>query len=241
MKKDGEFTALEADLLSDSGPYVSLTTALTSVYAVESAGAYHFPNINVRVRGLLTNNLTTTPMRGFGTQQVAFGIESIVEKAAFVSGIDPIKLRLKNFRKTKYDGKRKAIPDTSNSLQNSLEFVKAKLGSAPIIPEGWLYGRGYGTVHAKYGFPYGFIDRFKAKVSLNKEGNFIIESDIPDFGSGAPMGLSTLVADIFNLDTTAIYSQSQNAIQDPTTRLLQKGKKASGFRSGINYFLEGSA
>ncbi len=238
MKSDGEFTALEADILSDSGPYVSLATALTGVYAVEAAGAYHFPHVNIRVRGLLTNNLITTPMRGFGTQQVSFGIESIVEKAAVESGIDPGLLKIKNFRNVKFDGKRREVPVTDGTLQKTLEFVKAKMDPVTNIPEGWLYGRGFATVHAKYGFPYGFADRFKAKLSLNQEGEFFIESDIPDFGTGVPTGLATLVAEVFNIDRMPIYSQSQNAIQDPTAKLLLRGKPASKFRSSLFYFLE---
>src|SRR4029077_18701195 len=82
LTRAGKFLGLEADVLTDAGPYVWLTPAVTAVIPAEASGAYEIENVRARARGVLTNNLITAPMRGYGSQQISYGVEAIVEKAA---------------------------------------------------------------------------------------------------------------------------------------------------------------
>src|SRR5262249_18731556 len=87
LTKDGRMLALDASVLTDAGPYIGLTPAVAAVIGAEASGSYEIPNVRMRVRGVLTNNLPTIPMRGYGSQQISFGVESIVEQAAHKLGI----------------------------------------------------------------------------------------------------------------------------------------------------------
>jgi CO/xanthine dehydrogenase Mo-binding subunit len=56
VRRDGTFLALDADVIAEAGAYVSLTPAVAAVFADEANGAYEIPHLQVRARGVLTNN-----------------------------------------------------------------------------------------------------------------------------------------------------------------------------------------
>nr|WP_206076203.1 molybdopterin cofactor-binding domain-containing protein [Marinitoga lauensis] len=61
-----------------------------------SAGAYKVPNVHVDVYGVYTNKVPCGAFRGFGSPQVLFAIESVMDEAAEKLGIDPWVIRYKN-------------------------------------------------------------------------------------------------------------------------------------------------
>jgi CO/xanthine dehydrogenase Mo-binding subunit/aerobic-type carbon monoxide dehydrogenase small subunit (CoxS/CutS family) len=223
LKRDGTFTALDADILGDAGPYVGLTPTVITVFADEAAGAYEVPHLRVRARGVLTNNLLPAAMRGFGSQHVAFGIESIVEKAARTLGLDPAEVRRRNFCLTRQDGSGLAHEDPSNPLAQSVDEVVRRLGSRPVAPPGWRIGRGLGSIKAKYGYPYGLNDGADVRVSVGIDGAFTVEADIADAGTGLVAALPHLVAGALGLDCLPGYVTSQPLLNDPTGILFTRG------------------
>ncbi len=238
LRNDGTLLALEADVLADSGPYVSMTPAVISIFAVEAAGAYEIPHLRANTRGVLTNNLPTAPMRGFGTQQISFGIESIIEKAARTLGMDPLELRRKNLVRTRHDGRGRERAVEPTWLDCTAERALEALGPPPEAPAGWLVGRGVTTVHAKYGFPYGFVDRFLGRVTVNGTGAFEVASEVPDAGTGVPFGLASLLAERFGLEQLPGYRQSQDALDDPTGFLFSRGHRPGRLRTWCHYTIE---
>ncbi len=229
LKRDGTMVALEADLLVDAGAYTALTPTIVSLLAVEAAGAYEIPNIKIWARGVLTNNLISAPMRGYGSQQVTFGIESLVEKAAAELGMEPDELRRRNFLESHFDGRgsKQHHPEIKQGLTESLEKVKARLGSRPTeSTEGWRVGRGFASTHAKYGYPYGLVDRFVAKVSVDASGKWIVSSDIGDAGTGFTGGLPRLIVEQLRLSQMPSYTIDRDALDDPSGIKLASGKRA---------------
>jgi len=238
MKKDGTFVALEADVIADSGPYVSLTPTVISVYSDEVAGAYHFSNLRARARGVLTNNLLSAPMRGFGSQQINFGIECLVAKAAKVLGMDPVALRKKNYVFTRMDSQGNEVPDPKIALLQTVDTVVERLGERPQIPMGWLGGRGIASIKCKYGYPYGMVDRFLARVGVGEDGRFFLESDVPDSGTGILAGAARMVARNLQLPVVPELRLSTAIINDPSGYLFAHGKPASWFRRSLYRFYE---
>jgi CO/xanthine dehydrogenase Mo-binding subunit/aerobic-type carbon monoxide dehydrogenase small subunit (CoxS/CutS family) len=206
------------------GAYVSLTPAVAAVFADEANGAYEIPHLQVRARGVLTNNPPAAPMRGFGSQQINFGMESIVEKAARTLGLDPAAIRRKNFLRTRTDSRGRERPYTQDSLSQTLDVVAEALGARPEPPTGWLSGRGVASIRAKYGYPYGTTDRFVARVSVQSDGRCLVEADIADSGTGIPAALPRIVAQALHLDRLPVYKVCQLMIDDPSGTLLGRGQ-----------------
>jgi CO/xanthine dehydrogenase Mo-binding subunit/aerobic-type carbon monoxide dehydrogenase small subunit (CoxS/CutS family) len=238
MKKDGTFVALEADVIADSGPYVSLTPTVVAVYSDEVTGAYHFPHLRARARGVLTNNLPSAPMRGFGSQQINFGIECLVAKAAKTLCMDSVRLRKKNYLFARLDSQGNEIPDPKIALLETVDAVVQRLGERPQAPAGWLAGRGIASIKCKYGYPYGMVDRFLARVGVGEDGSFFLESDVPDSGTGILAGAARLVARNLQLPVIPELRLSTAIINDPSGHLFARGKPPSWLRRSLYRFYE---
>jgi CO/xanthine dehydrogenase Mo-binding subunit len=95
-KKDGSLTAIEVDILGDTGAYASYGGTVAIRSAVHATGPYQIPNVKVRSRMAYTNNSWSGAMRGFGVPQMAFAHESQMDLLAQALKMDPIEFRLKN-------------------------------------------------------------------------------------------------------------------------------------------------
>lgn len=95
-KRDGRLTAVEAEILGDTGAYASYGATVGIRSAVHATGPYEVPNVKVRSRMVYTNNPWSGAMRGFGVPQVAFAHESQMDLLAQALRMDPIEIRLKN-------------------------------------------------------------------------------------------------------------------------------------------------
>jgi CO/xanthine dehydrogenase Mo-binding subunit/aerobic-type carbon monoxide dehydrogenase small subunit (CoxS/CutS family) len=238
MRRDGAFLALDADVITDSGPYISITPTMVSVFAEEVCGAYAFPAVRARARGVLTNNLPSAPMRGFGSQQVNFGIEALVEKAARTAGLDPIAVRRLNFNRTRGDATGQAVPEAPSPLDLTFDRALARLGPRPVAPPGCRVGRGIAAVKAKYGFPYGFVDRFVVRAGIDDHGEFFVESDLPDSGTGVLAGVARLVAERLGLARLPRSVVSDAVIDDPTGTLIVSGRPPARGRRWVFRMIE---
>ena len=96
VKKEGTLTAVEVNILGDSGAYASYGVAVCVRSAVHATGPYFVPNVKVRSQMVYTNNPWSGAMRGFGVPQMAFAHESQMDLLAQGLKLDPIELRLKN-------------------------------------------------------------------------------------------------------------------------------------------------
>ena len=70
-------------------------------------GMYAIPRIQVDVQCVFTNTVPTGPYRGAGRPEANYALERLVDEAARVTGIDPVKLRRRNL-----------IPREGDSLQD---------------------------------------------------------------------------------------------------------------------------
>jgi CO/xanthine dehydrogenase Mo-binding subunit len=95
-RKDGVLTAVEVDILGDTGAYASYGPAVATRAAIHATGPYEVPHVRVRSRMIYTNNPWSGAMRGFGIPQMAFAYESQMDLLAKALHIDPIEMRLRN-------------------------------------------------------------------------------------------------------------------------------------------------
>ena len=92
----GDLTALQVDMLADTGAYASFGPGLMVKTFASATGPYRWPHVELHGRVVFTNNPTAGCMRGPGTTQVAFAIESQMDQLAERLGMDPLELRLRN-------------------------------------------------------------------------------------------------------------------------------------------------
>jgi len=80
--KEGKIIALKCHILADAGAYASMTPVVIWRSTVQCAGPYEIPNVHCDAVGVYTNNVYTGAMRGFGSPQVNFAIEQLMDMVA---------------------------------------------------------------------------------------------------------------------------------------------------------------
>jgi len=93
-------------------------------------------------------------------------------------------------------------------------------------------------IHGKYGFPYGLVDRFALRVTIDAQGAFSVECDISDSGTSVPAELVRIVAREFGLAVLPKYVQTRAAVDDPTGHGLQHGQPPGATRRALYRSIE---
>ncbi|GIH17682.1 xanthine dehydrogenase family protein molybdopterin-binding subunit [Rugosimonospora africana] len=94
---DGRILAYELTIDADVGGYPHLGAFVPLNTSVMAAGAYQIPRVHVQTRCVVTNTAPTSPYRGAGRPEAATAIERTVDTLARRLGMDPAKLRQRNF------------------------------------------------------------------------------------------------------------------------------------------------
>lgn len=92
-KKTGELTALESELIFDSG---AASGSPLGIAAILLGGYYRFPNLKIHGFETQTHKPSSGSYRAPGAQQGTFAIESAMDELAAKLDIDPLELRLLN-------------------------------------------------------------------------------------------------------------------------------------------------
>jgi len=98
LDEKGKFLALRMRHLCNQGAYVSTAGVgiNTNNFARCLPGMYRIPKIDVSVACYFSNTTPTGPYRGAGRPEANYALERVVEEAARVFSIDPVRLRKKN-------------------------------------------------------------------------------------------------------------------------------------------------
>ncbi|TQC42794.1 xanthine dehydrogenase family protein molybdopterin-binding subunit [Rhodococcus sp. WS4] len=94
---DGVIGALRVDLIDNVGAYLRPPEPSTLYRCFGNiTGAYTIDTIEIRARAVVTNKAPTGLNRGFGGQQLYFGLERLMDDIAVSRGIDPADIRRRN-------------------------------------------------------------------------------------------------------------------------------------------------
>jgi 2-furoyl-CoA dehydrogenase large subunit len=94
---DGRVLALRADLIDNVGAYLRPPEPATLYRCFGNlTGAYAIGAVGLRSRAVVTNKAPTGLNRGFGGQQLYFGLERLMDKIAVRLRLDPAELRRRN-------------------------------------------------------------------------------------------------------------------------------------------------
>jgi 2-furoyl-CoA dehydrogenase large subunit len=97
VDRDGRVLALRADLIDNVGAYLRPPEPATLYRCFGNlTGAYAIESVALRSRAVVTNKAPTGLNRGFGGQQLYFGLERLMDKVAAECGLGPAELRRRN-------------------------------------------------------------------------------------------------------------------------------------------------
>jgi carbon-monoxide dehydrogenase large subunit len=98
LDEKGKFLALRMRHLCNQGAYVSTAGVgiNTNNFARCLPGMYRIPKVDASVACYFSNTIPIGPYRGAGRPEANYALERVVEEAARVIGMDPVRLRKKN-------------------------------------------------------------------------------------------------------------------------------------------------
>jgi len=189
VKKDGTLTAVEVDILGDTGAYASYGSTVAVRSAVHATGPYQVPNVKVRSRMAYTNNSWSGAMRGFGVPQMAFAHESQMDLLAQALKMDPIEIRLKNSLRV---GSETATGQTlmaSVGIGETLRKVKEWRDRSAISKndsEKPFIKKGIGVGSMWYGIGNtGIANPSTAQMEIDLNGEIRLLTGVADIGQGS--------------------------------------------------------
>ncbi len=94
--KDGRLTALQIDVLSNTGAYGNHGAAVLFHACGECIGVYNCPNKKVDAVVAYTNTVPAGAFRGYGLPQTLIAVEAAIDELAKQLGIDPFEMRRRN-------------------------------------------------------------------------------------------------------------------------------------------------
>jgi CO/xanthine dehydrogenase Mo-binding subunit len=193
------FQDLEANFLV--GAYTDITERVISKSSYIATGAYSIPNVRIVARGLFSHTAPSTAFRGFGVPQLNWAIESQMNEAARLLGIDAVELRRRNIPKKDEVIVLNDTPADGNWVESLDKTAKAIHWGAPLPPNN---GRGI-AMGIK---PSATTANSNTFVRLLHDGSALVFSGTSDMGQGARTIFSQIVSEQLSipLEKVTIYS-----------------------------------
>jgi CO/xanthine dehydrogenase Mo-binding subunit len=226
-RRDGTITAMEIRCVADAGAYAATSPFVTWRSVVQATGPYRCEHVKTDIYAVYTNNTYTGAMRGFGSPQVNFAIESMMDELAESTGCSPLEVRMLNA----FD--RGAVTATGQTLDHvvSVKEVLRKAAEAARFEEKWKRNRtktgsirrqGIGLACSYRGVSLGAegVDAAQTMVSVQTDGSVIVTSGVTDMGQGAQTQMSQIVAEVLGISMDRIQflntNTSRSADSGPT-------------------------
>jgi 2-furoyl-CoA dehydrogenase large subunit len=162
---DGRIAALRTDLVDNVGAYLRPPEPSTLYRCYGNiTGPYRIPAVEIRARAVVTNEMPTGLNRGFGGQQLYFGLERLMDAVADATGLDVLEVRRCNLvRRFPHETPTGGVYDSGDyaaavdlAVKNAdLPELRARQDAARA--EGAHYGIGVGLVVDPSGTNIGYV------------------------------------------------------------------------------------
>jgi CO/xanthine dehydrogenase Mo-binding subunit len=207
---DGHLTAVQVEVIGDTGPYANAGFEVVGFATEMSTGPYQVPNGRLEGYTVLTHNPICGAMRGFGLPQVTFAYERQMDLLAERLGLDPLEIRLKNAIEqgsvlgtgaTVYQppGLREVLIEATNHADWAGRHTLERR-PAPHLRR----GVGLACCWQGTGLGANLPDHATVQVEMVADGGVIVRCGAPDMGQGAYNVVTQIVAEELQLPLTRI-------------------------------------
>ena len=229
----GQMTALDVDALSNTGAYASHGHSIAAAGGSKLANIYPYVPYRYHARTVYTNRPTAGAMRGYGSPQICFAVESQIDDAALALGMDPLEFRLINAGHPGDNSPLSHIPMHTHGLADCLRkgaerfgwarrraaCLTLALGGGPIVEGVGLACFSYGTGT----YPVN-VEPAGARLLLNQDGSLNLICGATEIGQGADVAFAQMAAATLGIDYELIQVIST---QDTDTSPFDAGAFAS--------------
>jgi xanthine dehydrogenase molybdenum-binding subunit len=207
--KEGIITANDVKIIADVGGYGTHYIGVIADCLSTGGALYNIPNYQFSGTAVYTNKSLCGALRGYGNPQMNFAQESQVDIIAEKLGLDPLEIRLKNYRpkgemdpvlneeiqsnglpeclekgaaESDWDAKRRQLPGTAAKKRGiGLSIMLHGTGAAGALP-----------------------DPASATVMINADGSVNLLTAAADEGQGNRTVLAQVASEVLGIDVEKI-------------------------------------
>jgi len=210
ITRDGKLTALHAEAIGDTGPYLNAGRDVMNFVASTLSGPYFVPNARLEAYTVFTNNPICGAMRGYGIPQASFAYEAQMDLLARAIGMDPLEMRMRNGLETGMqvptgvtirEGRgMKVCLQEAAQLSGWKEHEKENRRPAPHLRRGW----GMASIWFSIGMGRNITDHAAATLEMTLDGSVILLTGAADMGQGAHTALAQIAAEAIGVNLDAV-------------------------------------
>jgi CO/xanthine dehydrogenase Mo-binding subunit len=241
VTKEAKINAVQCKIYADAGAYTSVTPWVTWRSTVQCCGPYEVANVYCDTYGVYTNNVFTGAMRGFGSPQINFMVEQLVEMAAEKLGISAIEFRKRNLVKQgsititeqKLDQHVVSSREVLEKVITAIDYeTKIKNCSHGKCADGndELYGIGIANSYRGMSLGAEGIDFCAAIINGQFDGSILLEVGMHENGQGAESAMILILAEQLGVKKERIrYRRSSTSqIADSGTTVASRATLMGG-------------
>lgn len=239
LSEDGIIKAVKCKIIADGGAYCSVTPWVTWRSTVQCCGPYQVENVHCDTFGVYTNNVFTGAMRGFGSPQMNFVVESMIEIAARKCNLSVIDVRKKNMVRQgsttitgqKLDNHKVAMEETLDTVLKEFDVEsKLKKCSYGNADGDELYGVGLAISYRGMSLGAEGVDFNSAIINVQPDGSILLETGIHENGQGSESAMCMILARELgvSLDKIVYRRPSTSTIPDGGTTVASRGTVLGG-------------
>ena len=186
-KRDGRLTALSLKAVCAAGAYVLYPPAIGG----PARQLYLCPHVKTEQYTVFTNTGPLSAFRGPGYVEGTFALESVMDELAAALGLDPLKVRLRNYAG---NNQTTGLPYSTKRLREAYErgasligWKERKKGETGFRRKGWGMSS---QIWGGSGGPPAY-----ALVKVNPDGSATVVSGTQDLGTGTKTVLAQVAAE----------------------------------------------
>lgn len=219
MDSDGILQVMDADVVIDGGAYGSFGVVTAYYNGVLLQAPYKIDNFGFRARRVYTNKPQFGAMRGHGAVNSRFAIETLIDRLAEESGMDPCQLRFKNFldSDTLTVGQYRITSNGSVESLNKVMELSDWKNRFQKMPDGHGFGVACGFFISGSALPIHWNEYPQSVVHLkvDMDGRVLITSGVSEIGQGTDTMLAIIVAEVLGLSMDNIFVLAGDTMLTP--------------------------
>ena len=235
----GIMKAMKVRIIADAGAYCSVSPWVTWRSTVQCSGPYLIDNVWCDTYAVYTNNVYTGAFRGFGSPQINFCIEQLVEIAAEKIGISPIAIRQLNMvyqgctttAGQKLDKHVVSMQQVFDTIRKESDFDrKVKQCTFGKGDDDELYGIGLAMSYRGMSLGAEGTDFHSAIINVQFDGSIYLHTGIHENGQGAESVMILILSRELGINKERVqYHQPSTVnIPDGGTTVSSRGTLMGG-------------
>jgi putative selenate reductase molybdopterin-binding subunit len=203
LREDGTLVARRTRATLGTGGYATMGYRVMYSLGLRSAALYRVPNLSYEGRVAYTNAPVAGGMRGFGSPQAAFALETQLDQAAARLGLDPLELRARNVVRPgdpyldldeRWSVRSAAAVEGLRIAGERCQWAEKRRSLREPQPDGQLRGIGVAVgTHISTVMPF-YRDHGDVAAILHENGVVVLYVGVPDTGTGSTTVFAQIAA-----------------------------------------------